>query len=71
MGIEPTCSAWKADILPLNYTRIFILFLVPFSVGFIIILHPNINVNTFFEFFFIFFKFIVKGRNFPFTINFS
>ena len=23
MGIEPTCSAWKADILPLNYTRIF------------------------------------------------
>lgn len=23
MGIEPTCSAWKADILPLNYTRIY------------------------------------------------
>ena len=23
MGIEPTCSAWKADVLPLNYTRIF------------------------------------------------
>ena len=23
MGIEPTCSAWKADILPLNYTCIF------------------------------------------------
>ncbi len=22
MGIEPTCSAWKADVLPLNYTRI-------------------------------------------------
>ena len=22
MGIEPTYSAWKADILPLNYTRI-------------------------------------------------
>ena len=21
MGIEPTFSAWKADILPLNYTR--------------------------------------------------
>ena len=20
MGIEPTCSAWEADILPLNYT---------------------------------------------------
>ena len=22
MGIEPTCPAWKAGILPLNYTRI-------------------------------------------------
>ncbi len=22
MGIEPTCSAWEADVLPLNYTRI-------------------------------------------------
>jgi hypothetical protein len=22
MGIEPTCSAWKADVLPLNYTRL-------------------------------------------------
>jgi hypothetical protein len=21
MGIEPTLSAWKAEILPLNYTR--------------------------------------------------
>ena len=20
-GIEPACSAWEADILPLNYTR--------------------------------------------------
>ena len=23
MGIGPTQSAWKADILPLNYTRVF------------------------------------------------
>ena len=23
MGIEPTYSAWKAEVLPLNYTRIF------------------------------------------------
>ena len=22
MGIEPTQSAWKAEILPLNYTRV-------------------------------------------------
>ena len=21
MGIEPTCLAWKASVLPLNYTR--------------------------------------------------
>ena len=25
MGIEPTYSAWEADVLPLNYTRIFAL----------------------------------------------
>ena len=23
-GIEPSSSAWKAEVLPLNYTRIFI-----------------------------------------------
>ena len=23
MGIEPTCPAWEAGVLPLNYTRIF------------------------------------------------
>ncbi len=23
MGIEPTLSAWEAEVLPLNYTRIF------------------------------------------------
>lgn len=30
MGIEPTLSAWKAEVLPLNYTRYFlyILYLV-------------------------------------------
>ncbi len=22
MGIEPTLSAWKAEVLPLNYTRV-------------------------------------------------
>jgi hypothetical protein len=22
MGIEPTTSAWKAEVLPLNYTRL-------------------------------------------------
>ncbi len=24
MGIEPTLSAWKAEVLPLNYTRKFV-----------------------------------------------
>ena len=24
MGIEPTTSAWKAEVLPLNYTRRFL-----------------------------------------------
>jgi hypothetical protein len=23
MGIEPTLSAWKAEVLPLNYTRMY------------------------------------------------
>ena len=23
MGIEPTSSAWKAEVLPLNYTRFY------------------------------------------------
>ena len=28
MGIEPTPSAWKAEVLPLNYTREIIVFLL-------------------------------------------
>ena len=28
MGIEPTSSAWKAEVLPLNYTRVPAMFLV-------------------------------------------
>ena len=27
MGIEPTLSAWEAEVLPLNYTRILIIIL--------------------------------------------
>ena len=22
-GVEPSCSAWEADVLPMNYTRIY------------------------------------------------
>ncbi len=25
MGIEPTTSAWEAEVLPLNYTRMIII----------------------------------------------
>ena len=30
MGIEPTLSAWKAEVLPLNYTRLTRLFGTPY-----------------------------------------
>ena len=30
MGIEPTFSAWEADVLPLNYTRIIFICLTGF-----------------------------------------
>ena len=33
MGIEPTYLAWKASVLPLNYTRVFILFCLKFGVN--------------------------------------
>ena len=39
MGIEPTCSAWKADILPLNYTR---------TATLIIIINERATVKYFF-----------------------
>ena len=26
MGVEPTYSAWEADVLPINYIRIYIYF---------------------------------------------
>ncbi len=28
MGVEPTFSAWEADVLPLNYTRIWYYFFI-------------------------------------------
>ncbi len=42
MGIEPTQSAWKAEILPLNYTR-------PYQSDFKIIPRNPSFVNTFFK----------------------
>ncbi len=34
MGIEPTYSAWEADVLPLNYTRKYVGFrqILPFPI---------------------------------------
>jgi hypothetical protein len=42
MGIEPTRPAWKAGILPLNYTRV---------ATFIIIHNTLQNVKSFFNLF--------------------
>ena len=50
MGIEPTRPAWKAGILPLNYTRIF-----SSRECSNIISHLFAFVNTFFNFFKLFF----------------
>ena len=33
-GIEPSCSAWEADILPLNYTCVFTRFLLSIAHSF-------------------------------------
>ncbi len=33
MGIEPTSSAWKAEVLPLNYTRLLFGLSAPFLSG--------------------------------------
>ena len=49
MGIEPTQSAWKAEILPLNYTR-------PSQHDLFIISDFALFVNPFFSYFFIFLK---------------
>jgi hypothetical protein len=39
MGIEPTTSAWKAEVLPLNYTRE--------SIDFFILHNSKIEVKFF------------------------
>ena len=51
MGIEPTYPAWKAGVLPLNYTRVTL----------IIIFIIQLFVNNFFVFFiFLFFHVIFQ-----------
>ena len=56
MGIEPTYPAWKAGVLPLNYTRMFLYFFVSLKTR-IIISHGFIKCNPFFQIFLIFFNF--------------
>ena len=52
MGIEPTRPAWKAGILPLNYTRIYMIILPsPLLADLDIITDGMGFVNTFFYFF--------------------
>ena len=46
MGIEPTYPAWKAGVLPLNYTRVTL----------IIIFIIQLFVNNFFVFLFFYFS---------------
>ena len=46
MGIEPTYPAWKAGVLPLNYTRKYLFFRSVLRTV-IIIQQENRNVNTF------------------------
>ena len=53
MGIEPTYPAWKAGVLPLNYTRMFLYFFVSLKTR-IIISHGFIKCNPFFQIFLIF-----------------
>ncbi len=46
MGIEPTFSAWEADVLPLNYTRFFHFLCGYFIVFLNLILPANAEVVT-------------------------
>ena len=56
MGIEPTCPAWKAGVLPLNYTRIYnILLRCPVGLSHNasrIVSQHFLNVNTFLTYFY-------------------
>ena len=57
MGIEPTYPAWKAGVLPLNYTRIFhIYFVYRFNVDY---LTTAFSICQLFFYFFVYFIFFV------------
>ena len=46
MGIEPTLSAWEAEVLPLNYTRIINLQYFP-SLAMDQLFNPFINAEIY------------------------
>ena len=58
MGIEPTYPAWKAGVLPLNYTRVTL----------IIIFIIQLFVNNFFIFFIFSLFFYFSTFSFPYLI---
>ena len=68
MGIEPTRPAWKAGILPLNYTRTYSIFGGHFSTAYISYHKQRSLSILFFNFFEIFFapskqqKIVLKSR---------
>jgi hypothetical protein len=54
MGIEPTYPAWKAGVLPLNYTRTACYLCISVASTKISIYDETSFVNTIFEFFLFF-----------------
>ena len=62
MGIEPTYPAWKAGVLPLNYTRTACCLCISVASTKISIYDETVFVNTKFKFF-LFFKNIYKSSS--------
>ena len=54
MGIEPTYPAWKAGVLPLNYTRTACCLCISVASTNISIYDETVFVNTKFKFFLFF-----------------
>ena len=63
MGIEPTYPAWKAGVLPLNYTRTACCLCISVASTKISIYDETVFVNTKFKFFSIFFNNIYKSSS--------
>ena len=64
-GIEPSQSAWKADVLPLNYTRLSVFVNIQQKI------EKSSRKKFFFDFFLIFSIFLPKKNYFIIDIEFS